>query len=65
MRPALRPIEDVEAEAAAPIPEPRVDWRDGIAAVGLLLLVGGIAQIYVPAAWITLGSAMLFVAWRS
>lgn len=65
MRPALRPIEDAEAETTAITPEPRVDWRDGIAAVGLLLVVVGVTQVYVPAGWIVLGVALLFVAWRS
>ena len=58
-----RPVAAVEEEPIAP-PSPRVDLRDGIGAIGLLLLVAGVWQIYVAAAWIVLGGALLLIAWR-
>lgn len=64
-RPALRPVEDVEAETAATSTAPRVDWRDGLAVIGLALLVVGVAQIYVPASLIVLGVALLLAASRA
>lgn len=63
-RPALHPNTDVEAENA-PAPEGSgFDWRDGLGALGLLLVVAGVWQVYAPAAWIVLGASLLLVAWR-
>jgi hypothetical protein len=61
--PALHAAAPPEQEAQRP--EPRLDARDGVAAVGLLTLVIGVAQIFPPAAWIVFGVALLLVAWRT
>lgn len=61
----IRPVEDAELEPAPLAPAEAADARDAVAAVGLLLVVVGVALIYPPAAWIVLGAALLFVAFRA
>jgi len=41
-----------------------IDLRDAFAIVGLLMLGYGIAQIYPPAAWITVGTVLLALGLR-
>lgn len=45
--------------------EPLFDAKDGVFAAGVLLIVTGVAQMFVPAAWIVAGCALVFVAWRA
>lgn len=53
-------------DSAGPEPsEPPVTLWDGVGAVGLVFLIWGVWQIFAPAAWITLGVALLVIAWRS